>query len=354
MARFLKNRSMVQGKSPGELTFVGKQKVEHPSIRMIQYNQYTLQEQEFSSLREAKEACDEECVTWIDIVGLHETNVIASAEQLFGLHPLTLEDIVNTGQRPKVEEFDSYISVMIKMMRWEPTDGKIHSEQLAIVWGSRVLLTFQERAGDVFDSVRERIRTGKGRVRRSGPDYLAYTLIDSIMDNYLLLIERLGEEIEALEPIFSDEPSPVTLQKINQNQRELHFLRASIRPARDALRELGRLETDLITTSTYIFLRDLNDLGTQAVETMDTYREMLKDQLDSHTASTGNRLNEIMKFLTVFSAVFIPLSLLSGIYGTNFEVMPELAYRYAYLFFWIALVVIASSMIILFKRKRWL
>lgn len=354
MARFLKNRSTVQGKSPGELTFVGRQKVEHPSIRVIQYNQYTLQEREFSSLREAKEACDEESVTWIDIVGLHETDIIASAEHLFGLHPLTLEDIVNTGQRPKVEDFDSYISIMIKMMRWEPTDEKIHSEQLAIVWGPHVLLTFQERPGDVFNAVRERLRSGKGRVRRSGPDYLAYSLIDSIMDNYLLLIERLGEEIEALEPIFSDEPSPVTLKKINQNQRELHFLRASIRPARDALRELGRLETDLITSSTYLFLRDLNDLGTQAVETMDTYREMLKDQLDSHTASTGNRLNEVMKFLTVFSAVFIPLSLLSGIYGTNFEVMPELTYRYAYLFFWIALVIIASSMIFLFKRKRWL
>jgi len=354
MARFLKSRSPIQGKAPGALTFVGRQKVAHTSIKMFQYNEFSIEEQEFSSLHQAKDACSDDSVTWLDVVGLHETDIIASAEPLFNLHPLTLEDIVNTGQRPKVEDFDSYICVMLKMMRWEPSDKRIHSEQLTIVWGPHVLLTFQERPGDVFNTIRDRLKSGKGRLRRSGPDYLAYTLIDAIMDNYLVLIERLGEQIEELEPVVSEDPSPEILGKINDHRRELHFLRASIRPARDALKEMGRLETDLITPATYVFLRDLNDLGTQAVETMDTYREMLKDQLDSHTASAGNRLNEIMKFLTVFSAIFIPLSLLAGIYGTNFTVMPELNYRYAYLIFWILLLVVAGFMILLFKKKRWL
>jgi len=215
-------------------------------------------------------------------------------------------------------------------------------------------LTFQERPGDVFNPIRERLRAGKGRIRRSGPDFLAYTLLDTIVDNYLLLIGRLGEQIESMEASVIDDPSPETLASINEYRKELHFLRASIRPVRDALRELGRLESDLITPATFIFLRDLNDLSTQAVETMDTYREMLKDQLDSHAASSGNRLNEIMKFLTVFSAIFIPLSLLAGIYGTNFVHFPELHFRYAYLIFWVVLIIIAAFMIFLFRRKKWL
>jgi magnesium transporter len=169
-----------------------------------------------------------------------------------------------------------------------------------------------------------------------------------------MLIERLGEQIEAVEPEITENSSPEILNQINTHRRELHFLRSSIRPAREAIRELGRLESDLITQSTFIFLRDLNDLATQAVETMDTYHDMLKDQLESHNAAAGNRLNEIMKFLTVFSAIFIPLSLLAGIYGTNFEIIPELQYRYAYPLFWLLLVLVAAGMIFLFKRKKWL
>lgn len=354
MARFLKNRSATQGKVPGELVFVGRQKMDQVAIRFIQYNEEFHEDIIVTTLQEAHDRMREDAFTWIDIVGLHDTKTIATAEQLFAIHPLTLEDIVNTGQRPKVEEFDTYVNIIVKMMRLEPNDGKIHSEQLGLIWGERFLLTFQERAGDVFDPIRERLKHMKGRIRRAGPDYLAYALLDTIVDNYMVLIERLGEQIESLEPLIIDEPGADVLGHINDNRRELHFLRSSIRPARDAIRELGRLESDLITPSTFIFLRDLNDLGTQAVEAMDTYREMIKDQLDSHTASAGNRLNDVMKFLTVFSVIFIPLSLLAGIYGTNFAYMPELSFRYSYFIFWGALVVTAAAMILLFKKKKWL
>ena len=354
MARFFKNRSAGQGKLPGELVFIGRQKVEDVSIYLTQFNDEFLVEKRVSSLEEAHNEIQQGCVTWIDVVGLHDTNLIAAAEQEFKLHPLTLEDVVNTGQRPKVEEFPSYLSMMLKMMRWEQSDGKIHREKVSIVWTEAIVITFQERQGDVFNPIRDRLRIGRGRLRRSGPDYLAYALLDSIVDNYLILIERLGEQIESVESSITNNPNPETLNQISDNRRELHFLRASIRPARDAIRELSRLETDLITTSTGFFLRDLYDLCTQAVETMDTYREMLKDQLDSHVASAGNRLNEIMKFLTVFSAIFIPLSLLAGIYGTNFDIMPELHHRYGYYFFLLTLLLIASTMILLFKRKKWL
>ena len=354
MARFIKNRSTIQGRAPGELIFVGRQKMEQVAIRLIQFTEDFQEDIIVDSLQEAHDRIQDGATAWIDIVGLHDTNIIATAEHIFGVHPLTLEDVVNTGQRPKVEEFDTYISMMVKMMRLEPTDGKIHSEQLAIIWGTNFLLTFQERAGDVFDPIRDRIRQKKGRIRRSGPDYLAYALLDIIVDNYMVLIERLGEQIEAVEPLIIDDPSPHILETINTNRRELHFLRSSIRPGRDALRELARLESDLITPATFIFLRDLNDLSTQAVETMDTYREMIKDQLDSHSASTANRLNDVMKFLTVFSVIFIPLSLVAGIYGTNFAYVPELQMRYGYFFFWGVLVIIATAMILLFKRKKWL
>ncbi|MGE0074203.1 MAG: magnesium/cobalt transporter CorA [Sphaerochaetaceae bacterium] len=354
MARYFKNRSAAQGKFPGELTFIGRQKMEKVTIHLIQYNEHLIEETDVTSLAEIKEKRLAGTIAWIDITGLHDTDTIATAGIHFAIHPLTLEDIINTGQRPKAEDFEDYISIMVKMLRLEKTDSKIHSEQLAMVMGTDYLITFQERPGDVFDPVRERLRLMKGRVRRSGPDYLMYALLDTIVDNYLVLIERLGEQIEAIEPVIIDNPGPEILSQINEYRRELHFLRSSIRPGRDAIRDFSRLESDLITTATTIFLRDLNDLGTQAVEAMDTYRELLKDQLDSHSASSGNRLNETMKFLTVFSAVFIPLSLLAGIYGTNFSHVPEFALKYGYFMFWGALVLVAGGMILFFRRKKWL
>ncbi|MDX9940187.1 MAG: magnesium/cobalt transporter CorA [Sphaerochaetaceae bacterium] len=354
MARFLKNRSAAQGKSPGSLVFIGKQKTDAVSIRLIQYHEQFFEDIRVSSVKELRERRREGTVGWIDINGLHDTELIAQVGEAFDIHPLTLEDIVNTGQRPKAEEFEHYISIMIKMMRLEHKDGRIHSEQLSIIQGSDFLITFQEKPGDVFEPVRERLRSVKGRHRKSGTDYLAYTLLDTIVDNYMILIERLGEQIEAMEPQIIDSPGPELLNTINENRRELHFLRTSVRPGRDALRELSRLQTDLIGSSVSFFLRDLNDLATQAVEAMDTYREMLKDQLESHGASSANRLNETMKFLTVFSVVFIPLSLLAGIYGTNFTHMPELQFRYAYPIFWGVLIVVAGCMVWIFKRKKWL
>lgn len=354
MARFFKSRSAVQGKSPDELVFIGRQKTEKVSIRLIQYNEAFFEETAVSSVAQILEKRQPGMTMWIDIYGLHETSIIADTGNAFSIHPLTLEDILNTGQRPKVEEFDTYVSVMVKMMRLEQSDGRMHSEQLSIVLGSDFLITFQERPGDVFEPVRDRLRTMKGRLRRSGTDYLAYALLDTIVDNYMILIERLGADIEDIEPLIIDNSGPEILGKINENRRELHFLRSAIRPARDAIREFSRLESELITGSTSFFLRDLNDLATQAVEALDTYREMLKDQLESHAASSGNRLNDIMKFLTVFSAVFIPLSLLAGIYGTNFAYIPELGFRYAYPIFWTALIGVAGIMVWIFKRKKWL
>lgn len=354
MARFVKNRSAKQGKSPGELVFIGRKKIERVSIRMIDYNDSHIDEAAPATISDALARRTPGSTVWIDFTGLHDTEAIAAIGSAFGIHPLTLEDIINTGQRPKVEEFDEYISIIVKMMRLEQTDGKIHSEHLGMVLGKDYLITFQERPGDVFDPVRERLRTKKGRIRKSGADYLAYALLDTIVDNYLILIEHLGEQIEEVEASIVEEPGAEVLARISDYRRELQFLRTAIRPARDAVREFGRSESNLIQPSTAVFIRDLNDLGTQAVEEMDTYREMLKDQMEIHTASAGNRLNEIMKFLTVFSAIFIPLSFLAGVYGTNFTYIPELHFRYSYYIFLGVLALIALGMVLLFKRKKWL
>lgn len=354
MARFVKDRSPVQGKPPGELVFIGTQKTENMALRMIEYHDEYIQETKLSSVEDLVSRQKGNATAWIDITGLHDTVAIARIGTAFGIHPLTMEDIINTGQRPKVEDFGEYLFIIVKMMRFDQTDKKIHSEQLGIIVGKDFLLTFQERPGDVFESVRERLRNHKGRIRKSGPDYLAYALLDTVVDNYLILIERLGERIEESESLIIENPGAQALSRINEYRRELHFLSSAVRPARDALRELSRLDSDLIKEGTQFFLRDLNDLAAQAVESMDTYRDMLKDHMEIHAAGTANRLNEVMKFLTVFSAVFIPLSLLAGIYGTNFDYLPELHYRYSYFIFLGALALIAAGMVFLFKRKKWL
>jgi magnesium transporter len=354
MARFIKNQKALQGKSPSDLLFIGKKKTDEVVLREICYAPKHIFERKLSDISEAFSDKDEDSITWLDVTGLHDTRIIGCIGERFGIHPLILEDILNTGQRPKIEEFDTYICIILKMMRFDDTDKKIHAEQLSLVFGKNYLITFQERPGDVFDPVRVRLRNQNGRIRRSGADYLAYALIDTIVDNYLILIERLGEQIEDVELRVLENPGKEVLVQLNNHNRELNYLRKSIRPAKDVISQFGRLDSELLHDNTFPFLRDLHDLIIQTVEGMDTYGEMLHDHLDIHATNVGNRLNEIIKFLTIFSAIFIPLTFLAGIYGTNFHYLPELSYRYSYFIFLAALVVIAVGMIFIFKRKKWL
>ncbi len=354
MARFIKSQKALQGKSPSDLLFIGKRKTDEVILREICYTQKHIVEKELTNISEAFSDKDEDSIAWLDVTGLHDTQIIGRIGERFGIHPLILEDILNTGQRPKIEEFDSYICIILKMMRHDETDDKIHAEQLSLVFGKNYLITFQERPGDVFNPVRARLHNQKGRIRRSGADYLAYALIDTIVDNYLLLIERLGEQIEDVESSVIENPGKEVLVQLNNNNRELSYLRKSIRPVKDVISQLGRLDSEFLHDNTAPFLRDLNDLIIQTVEGIDTYGEMLHDQLNIHATNVGNRLNEIMKFLTIFSVVFIPLTFLAGIYGTNFHYLPELSYRYSYFIFLGVLVAIAVGMILIFKRKKWL
>ena len=354
MARFFKKKDASIGKPPGSLTFIGTRKTDNSRIRVIDYDPANLQELELKDIGAAVPLKDTGTVTWINVDGVHDTDLIKNIGENFGLHPLVMEDIVNTGQRPKMEEGDDYLFFVIKMLRYDKEQEMVIGEQLSLILGETFLLTFQEQPGDVFDPVRERIRKGKGRIRGTGIDYLAYALLDTIVDNYIHIIERMGEQIEDIEEEILDNPDQELLQRINLYKREMNYIRKSVRPAREFVLQVNNLDTDLFNEKTFAFLKDLLDHATQAVEVIETYREMLSDQLNIYHTGVANKLNEIMKILTIFSAIFIPLTFIAGIYGTNFEYLPELHYHYAYFIFWGVLLTVALIMLKFFKRRGWL
>jgi len=353
MARFLKKRHQSKGQSPGSLIFIGQKKTDSVQIRVIDYDAGSLKEKELSDIKDGSHFKKTDTVTWLNINGLHDTDIIKDVGQVFDLHPLVMEDILNTGQRPKIEEFEHYIFIVLKMIRYDGASEMIINEQLSLVLGEKFLLTFQEQPGDVFDPVRERIRRNKSRIRGSGTDYLAYALLDTVVDNYIYTIELMGEKIEDLEEEVLSGQDPSIMEKINGFKRETNYLRKSIRPAREAILHMSRSDSQLFAEKTLPFLKDLQDLINQATEAIDTYRDLLTDQLNIYNSVMANRMNDIMKVLTIFAAIFIPLTFIAGIYGTNFEYLPELHYKYSYFIFWGVLVMLAGVLLVFFKRKGW-
>jgi len=354
MARFFKKHEQSKGLPPGSLVFIGNKKVEKIRIRIIDYDKNKLRENEPEDIAAAAEFKQTDRATWINIDGLHDTEVIRKAGSIFQIHPLLLEDILNTGQRPKFEECDNCLFLVLKMLRYDKDSRMIVSEQLSLVLGSTFLLTIQEQPGDVFDPVRERIKNQKGRVRGAGVDYLAYALLDTVIDNYIVIVEKLGEQIENLEEEVLVNPEPTVMENINTLKREMNFLRKSVRPVREAIIQLLKSESEVIAGQTIPFLKDLQDLITHAVEAIDMYGDMLTDLLNLYNSALSNKMNDIMKVLTIFAAIFIPLTFIAGVYGTNFEYLPELHFKYSYFIFWGVLVFIGFLMLLFFKRKRWL
>jgi len=294
-------------------------------------------------------------VTWVNIDGLHDIEIMEKIGKHFGLHPLVLEDILNTEQRPKIEDFDDYIFVVLKMLYYDENEGEIRAEQISIILGSNFVLSFQERVGDIFNPLRDRIRNAKGRVRKMGPDYLAYSLLDAIVDNYFVVLEKLGEQIEGMEEELVTNPTPETLQRIHNLKREMIFLRKSVWPLREVVSRLERGESPLIKEATGIYLRDVYDHTIQVIDTIETYRDMLSGMLDIYLSSISNRMNQVMKVLTIIATIFIPLTFVAGIYGMNFEYMPELKWHWFYpKAFWLVMLGVAALMLVYFRRKRWL
>lgn len=353
-ARFMKDRNASMGEAPGSLVFIGEKKIENVLRRLIDYDDETLVEETLEHVKDASLFIERPSTTWINVDGLHDADVIRRIGDLFGLHPLLLEDVMNTGQRPKIEEYDNCIFIVVKMVRFDDVAGRVFSEQLSLVLSRKFLLTFQERRGDTFEPVRERIRKSKGRIRFSGCDYLAYALLDTVVDNYIYAIERIGEDIEGLDQTILKDPKPELLEQIIGFKTEINYIRRAVRPAREAIIQLSKLDSELISEPVTPFLKDLLDLATQATDAVDLYREMLSDHLALYNGQVSNRLNDIMRVLTIFAAIFIPLTFIAGIYGTNFEYFPELHFRYAYFVFWGILALIGGSMVIYFRKKGWL
>ncbi|WP_300998867.1 magnesium/cobalt transporter CorA [Methanoculleus sp.] len=291
-------------------------------------------------------------VTWIDADGVHDTRMVQAIGDAVGIHPLTLEDIANTGQRPKIEDYRDYLYVAVRMLA--PGDGEFHSEQVSLVLGKGYVVSFQEQPGDVFERIRERLRAGAGRLRSEGADYLFYALLDAIVDGYFSVIEVFGERIEAVEEEVVADPDRETLQAIYALKRSLIALRRSVWPLRDVVAELERGDSPLILGSTLVYLRDVYDHTIEVAETVETYREMMSGTLDVYLSSQSSRMNEIMKVLTIIATIFIPLTFIAGVYGMNFAYMPEIRHPWGYPAALASMAVVAGVMLLYFRKKRWI
>ena len=347
-------RARKAGLAPGSLIHIGEQKVAKPQISVFDYNEEGFVEKTPESIEECFPLKETDTVSWINIDGLHDTHLIETIGKQFGLHPLILEDILNTQQRPKVDDFEDYLFLVLRMIYFNEAKNEIESEQVSVILGKNYVLTFQERPGDVFDPVRERIRKAKGRVRKDGCDYLAYTLLDAIVDNYFLVLEKVSERIEVLETAVMGDPTPRNLKDIHRLKNSMTFLRKSIGPLREIVSGLVRGGSKLIDETTEVYLRDLYDHTIQVTDAIDTFRDMLSGLIDVYLSSVSNKMNEIMKVLTIFAALFIPLTFLAGVYGMNFEFMPELKWRIGYPLILLLMICVAVVMLFYFRSKKWL
>jgi magnesium transporter len=297
---------------------------------------------------------DQPIITWINIDGVHKLDNIEKVGKHLKIHPLVLEDIVHTGQRPKMEDFNDYLFVVLQMLQYNEKENETKTEQVSIILGANYVISFQEDEGDVFDLIRERIRTDRGRIRRMGADYLAYSLLDAIVDNYFMVLEKIGENIEDIEDELIKNPAQEVLHAIHSLKRELVFLRKSVWPLREVISRLERWDSHLIDKSMDIYLRDVYDHTIQVIDALETFRDMLSGMLDIYLSSVSNRMNEVMKVLTIIATIFIPLTLITGIYGMNFKYMPELDWSWGYPMVYIAMLIVSGVMLVYFRRKRWL
>ncbi|RMF59394.1 MAG: magnesium and cobalt transport protein CorA [Calditrichaeota bacterium] len=350
--KIIRQYSEKAGLPPGKVVFVGEQKLRESKIHIIQYNKTHVTESDVQTIDEAQSLVNKSSVTWIDIAGLHQVRLIEDIGKAFQIHPLVLEDIVHTSQRPKLEEFDDYIFFVLRMFYFH--DKKIVDEQISIILGENHVFTFQERSGDIFDPMRERIRSKKFRITKQNSDYLAYSLIDAIVDNYFVILETLGERVESVENDLLLNPSTNILQEIHTLKREMISLRRSVWPLREVINKLDRTESALIKKPTRIYVRDVYDHTIQVIDAIENYRDIVSGMLDTYLSSLSNHMNEVMKTLTIIATIFIPLTFIVGVYGMNFEYMPELKWHWGYWGIWLIMVIIAIVMVFYFRKKKWL
>lgn len=351
----LRRRSDKVGMPPGALVYVGAEKPPHTTrISVIDYDEHAVRERDLVRVEECLQFKDTASVTWINVDEIQEPGLIETFGRVLGFHSLMLEDILNMDQRPKVEDHGTYLYVVLKMLEWNAVRGEIEIEQLSLVVGSNYVISFQERAGDFFDPLRARIREAVGRARKLGPDFLAYSLLDLVIDHYFIVLDRLGDRIEAVEDEVMTRARPETLQRIHDIKRELIFVRKAVWPMKEVIASLRHLDTPLIGKSTGVFLRDLQDHIVQVIEGIETYQNLASDSLDTYLSTVSNRTNTVMKVLAVFSAVFMPLTFITGIFGMNFHHMPPLDWSWGFSGTLVGMGILGLLMVLFFRRRRWL
>lgn len=354
MKRFFKNSSKKAGLPPGTLYYTGQRGEEPISIQVFNYDVYSLEEKILQKAEETFPYRDSATTSWINVNGVHNVHLVESICKHYKIHPLTIEDIVSTDQRPKLEEVEGYVYVVLKMMDYDAEKENISMEQVSLILGENFVLSFQEKEGDTFNGVRERLRAGKGKIRGRGADYLLYALIDTIVDNYFVILEKVGDSMAQIEERLLFNASKRSFESVYALKREMLAVRRSTWPLREVVYKLERDEISLIKPDTQVFLRDVYDHTIQVIDTVETYRDLLSGMVDLYHSTISTRTNDVMKVLTIISTIFIPLTFIAGVYGMNFEVMPELSWKYGYLSVWIVMLGVAGFLIWVFKRKSWL
>jgi magnesium transporter len=321
---------------------------------LMDYDEKKIQEKTFKDIEKVFPLEGKPVVTWIHVSGVHEVDLMEKLGMHFEIHPLTMEDIMDTTQRPKMEDFDHYIYFVMKMLHLDKEQNAVHAEQVSLIMGSNFLISFQEQPGTVFDAVRERIRKGKGRIRKAGCDYLTCALMDTLVDHYFVILEHFEDKIDFLEQDLIDHPTPEILESIHNMKQEMVLLRKRIWPLREVVGSLLKSESSLVKEPTVVFFRDVHDHTIQVTDTILLLRDILAGMLDIYLTSVSNKMNEVMKVLTIIATIFIPLTFVAGIYGMNFEFMPELKWRWGYFTALGVMSAIFVSLLLWFRRKKWL
>ena len=342
------------GSSPGTLIHTGERRVEKVRLHLIRYGADGLDERDIASPVECLPPHEHGTVTWLDITGLHDTELLSQVGRLTGMHPLLVEDVLSTRQRPKQEEYEQHHYLVVRMLRFDAERIEVVEEQISVVVGPNYVVSFQESEGDVWEPVRERLRAGRGTIRQRGPDYLAYALLDAVVDGYFGVVEGIGDHLELLESEVMQEPTRATITRIHQVKGELLIVRKAVWPLRDLFNTLIRDESRLFTDNTKIFLRDAYDHSVQVIDSVETLRDLSASLVDLYLSSVSNRMNEVMKVLTIIATIFIPLTFIAGVYGMNFDYMPELHWRWAYPVVWGVMVVAAGLLLVYFRKRQWL
>ncbi len=352
MSKLPTRQSQKIGLPPGTAIYTGKKKGE-VKIEVIDYSDPRFEQKSITKIEDLARYRKSTSVSWVNVNGINNVDVLKKIGEIFDIHPLIIEDIANVNQRPKMEEFEDYVFVVMKMIYYNQ-GNELTFEQISFIIAKNLVITFQETEGDVFDSIRQRIKEKKGRLRSMGSDYLAYALIDTLVDHYFIVLEKVGEDIQLLEDELLEKPSSRIANKTHRLKSELLFLRKSIWPLREVTSNLQRDESKIITKGVRVYMKDVYDHTVQIMDTVETFRDMLSGMLEVYLSSISNRLNEIMKVLTIIGTIFIPLTFIVGVYGMNFHYMPELSWKYSYPILWGVMIALGVGMLMLFRRKKWI